>query len=264
MTPPAKLHPFEPRTYRQRCRIPELAAFRVVVKETDLWIHARDEHAALVREEVLEQRGYLERWIQQHPEFAETLNPWNLDEPAPSIVTDMAAAGRSASTGPMAAVAGAMAERVAKKLLPYSDAVLVENGGDLFIHYPEPLTVAVAAGPSPLSMRLGIRLENCRQGRAVCTSSGTVGHSFSLGSADAVCVVASSGALADAAATAIGNRVHGDDDIGAAIEFGRRNGDDDIGAAIEFGRRIAGIEGILVIRGRASGAWGDLTLIPLK
>jgi ApbE superfamily uncharacterized protein (UPF0280 family) len=248
MTPSAAIHPFEPRTYRQHCRIPELTAFRVVVKETDLWIHARKDLTDLAREQVLEQRGYLERWIQQHPGFAETLNPWDLDEPAPFIVTQMAAAGRTAGTGPMAAVAGAMAESVARKLNTCSDAVLVENGGDLFILYPAPLTIAVAAGPSKLSMRLGIRLEDCRRGRALCTSSGSVGHSLSLGSADAVCVVARSGALADAAATAIGNRVQSDADIGAAIEFGRR---------------LAGIEGILVIRGSTSGAWGDLSLVPL-
>jgi ApbE superfamily uncharacterized protein (UPF0280 family) len=149
----------------------------------------------------------------------------------------------------MAAVAGALAESVAHKLRTRSDAVLVENGGDLYIHYPAPLTIAVAAGPSPLSMRLGIRLEDCCHGRAVCTSSGSVGHSLSLGSADAVCVVAASGALADAAATAIGNRVPSDAEIGAAIEFGRS---------------LAGVEGILVIRGRASGAWGDLSIVPLK
>jgi hypothetical protein len=76
-----------------------------------------------------------------------------------------------------------------------------------------------------------------------------VGHSLSLGSADAVCVIAASGALADAAATAIGNRVQSEADIRAAIEFGRR---------------IAGVQGLLVVRGRASGAWGGLSLVPLK
>jgi ApbE superfamily uncharacterized protein (UPF0280 family) len=240
---------FEPRTYRQHCRIPELTAFRVIVKETDLWVHAREDLTAWTREQVLEQRGYLEGWITRYPEFGTTLKPWLIDEPAPAIVTEMVAAGRAAGTGPMAAVAGALAEAVATKLCLRSDAVLVENGGDLFIHYPAPLTIAVAAGPSKLSMRLGIRLDDCSRGRALCTSSGSVGHSLSLGSADAVCVVAACGALADAAATAIGNRVQREADIGPAIEFGRR---------------IAGVQGVLVIRGRASGAWGDLVIEPLK
>jgi ApbE superfamily uncharacterized protein (UPF0280 family) len=241
--------PFEPRTYRQRCRIPQLAAFRVVVKETDLWIHARTALTDLAREVVLQQRGYLDAWIARYPDYGETLVPWSCAGPAPAIVAEMAAAGQAAGTGPMAAVAGAMAEAVAKRLALHSDAVLVENGGDLFIRHPDPLTVAVAAGSSPLSMRLGIRLGDCRQGRALCTSSGTVGHSYSFGAADAVCVVAASGALADAAATAIGNHVQQ-----AA----------DIRTAIEFGRGIAGVQGLLVIKDSSSGAWGDIELVPLK
>jgi ApbE superfamily uncharacterized protein (UPF0280 family) len=240
--------PFEPRTYRQRCRIPELAAFQVVVKETDLWIHARTALTDLAREVVLQQRGYLEAWIARYPDYGETLVPWSCGGPAPAIVAEMASAGQAAGTGPMAAVAGAMAEAVAKRLANRSDAVLVENGGDLFIRHPDPLTVAVAAGQSPLSMRLGIRLQDCRQGRALCTSSGTVGHSLSFGSADAVCVAAASGALADAAATAIANRIHKAGDIRAAIEFGRG---------------IMGVDGLLVIKGSSSGAWGDIELVPL-
>lgn len=240
--------PYEPRTYRQRCRLPELTAFRVVVKETDLWIHARDDLSALARDTVMEQRGYLETWIAQHPDFATTLEPWPLTSPAPAIVSQMTAAGNAAGTGPMAAVAGALAEAVACGLKPHSANVLVENGGDLFIRHDAPLTVAVAAGPSPLSMRIGIRLTNCSRGRAICTSSASVGHSLSLGAADAVCAIAVSGALADAAATAIGNHVQSEDDIRSAIDFGRT---------------IDGVEGLLVIKGRASGAWGDLSLVPL-
>jgi ApbE superfamily uncharacterized protein (UPF0280 family) len=240
---------YEPRTYRQRCQIPELIAFQVTVKETDLWIHARTAMPDLAKEVVLEQRGYLEAWIVQHPAYAETLTPWSFEGPAPAIVSEMAAAGQAAGTGPMAAVAGAMAEKVATRLGAHSDTVLVENGGDLFIRHPEPLTVAVSAGDSPLSMRLGIRLQDCHRGKALCTSSGTVGHSHSFGVADAVCVVAASGALADAAATAIGNRIQEATDIRAAIEFGRR---------------IEGVEGLLVIKGNTSGAWGDLELVPLQ
>jgi ApbE superfamily uncharacterized protein (UPF0280 family) len=240
---------YEPRTYRQRCRIPELVAFQVAVKETDLWIHARTAMPDLAKEVVLEQRGYLEAWIAQYPTYAETLTPWSCEGPAPAIVSEMAAAGQTAGTGPMAAVAGAISETVANRLGAHSDAVLVENGGDLFIRHPEPLTVAVAAGGSPLSMRLGICLKDCQQGKALCTSSGTVGHSQSFGAADAVCVVAASGALADAAATAIGNRIQQPTDIRAAIEFGRK---------------IRGVEGLLVIKGNTSGAWGDIELVPLQ
>ncbi|MDJ0783405.1 MAG: UPF0280 family protein [Desulfosarcinaceae bacterium] len=240
--------PHEPRTYRQRCRLPDMTAYQVVVKETDLWIQSPVDLRKEARELVLQQRGYLENWIVQYPAFRDALTPWPLEMPAPAIVAEMAAAGQAAGTGPMAAVAGALAEAVARGLHRHSEMVLVENGGDVFIQYPYPLTIAVAAGASPLSMRLGIRIDDCRQGRAVCTSSGTVGHSLSMGSADAICVISDSGALADAVATAIGNRVRCEADIGPAVEFGSA---------------VPGVDGILVIRGSVSGAWGDLTLVPL-
>ena len=83
----------------------------------------------------------------------------------------------------------------------------------------------------------------------ICTSSGTIGHSVSHGHADAVVVTARSCALADAAATAIGNRVKDRQEINTAIGFGKQ---------------IEGIEGILVIIGPEMGAWGQLELVPLK
>jgi ApbE superfamily uncharacterized protein (UPF0280 family) len=105
------------------------------------------------------------------------------------------------------------------------------------------------AGNSPLSMKMGIRLPDAIHGIGVCTSSGTVGHSFSTGSADAVCVVACSCALADAVATAIGNRIRSSRDVKTAIAFGQA---------------IDGVSGIVVVAGREMGAWGQLELVGLN
>jgi hypothetical protein len=84
---------------------------------------------------------------------------------------------------------------------------------------------------------------------AVCTSSGTLGHSFSLGRADASLVISGSAALADAAATAIGNRVS-------------RKGD--IEPAIAFGKEIEGVVGIIVVLGKEIGMWGEVDLVPIS
>ena len=119
-------------------------------------------------------------------------------------MADMVKAGKNAGVGPMAAVAGAIAEHVGLGLLKSTNHVIVENGGDIFIKTDAPLTVGIFAGKSSLSLRIGIRLSGGPKPMAVCTSSGTVGHSLSLGRADAVCVAADSCAIADAAATAIG------------------------------------------------------------
>ena len=97
-------------------------------------------------------------------------------------------------------------------------------------------------------MQVGLQLSGQKKPTAVCTSSGTLGHSMSLGKADAVCVVADSCALADAAATSIGNLIQSEADINAAIAAGRR---------------IAGIAGVVIILGEKIGVWGDLEIVPL-
>jgi hypothetical protein len=161
----------------------------------------------------------------------------------------MIRAGNAAGVGPMAAVAGAVAEGVGRCLLEHSRQVVVENGGDIFLKTGRPAVVGLFAGHSPLSMKIGIRLAETGDGIGVCTSSGTVGHSLSTGRADAVCVVAHSCALADAAATAIANRIHAPDGIEPAVSFGRS---------------IAGVLGIVAVCGREMGAWGQVELVPMK
>lgn len=237
------------RTYRGRVNPPGLTGFRTVVQESDLYVHADGDFNRLVRDSVLLHRGYIETYIAQQPGFATSLRPWPEDRLMPNIVRAMVAAGRAAGVGPMAAVAGAIAEAVGRDLLVQSREVIVENGGDLFVHMARPLTVAIFAGDSPLSMKIGLRIESGNGPQAVCTSSGRIGHSLSMGRAHAVCVVAADGALSDATATAIGNRIVCSDDIPAALDFGRT---------------IDGISGIVAIYEDRMGMWGDLELIPLS
>ena len=108
----------------------------------------------------------------------------------------------------MAAVAGAIAEYVGRSLLLQGvREVMVENGGDIFLSRKKDCTVAIFAGQSPLSNKVGVLIAGKDMPRAVCTSSGTVGHSLSFGDADSVTVLASSTPLADAVATRLGNEV---------------------------------------------------------
>lgn len=236
------------RSYRQLVR-GWLPPMHVTVRETDLCVYARGISTQDIREAVITQRGHLEGYIERFPKFAQTLVPWPEDALAPPIVRDMILAGRTAAVGPMAAVAGAVAERIGRDLLSRTDEIIVENGGDIFIKTLHPLTVAVFAGHSPLSLNIGIEIQPASQAMAVCTSSGSVGHSFSEGLADAVCVLSRSCALADAAATAMGNRVRHSRDIQPAIHWGRT---------------ISGVEGILVIIGEKMGVWGEIQLKPLR
>lgn len=238
----------EPRTYRDQIRNDGLVSFTVTVKETDLFVLAGQKLEKVTLDSVLSHRGYLEAFIAQHPDFAVSLVPWPFSGPMPRIVSDMILAGKKTGVGPMAAVAGAVAERVGTDLLSHSKEVIIENGGDVFIKTGSPVTVGIFAGKSPLSLKIGLKVHPAEHPVAVCTSSGSVGHSLSFGRADAVCVVSASCALADAAATAIGNRVR----TGADIQRG-----------IDFGKSIRGVDGVLVIFGDRIGVWGEMELVPL-
>lgn len=236
------------RIYRQLVKT-RLKATRVIVQETDLCIYADRDVSTSAKEAVIRQRGYMENYMRRHPDFAPSLNPLPMDDLAPKIVKDMMDAGRKAQVGPMAAVAGAVAEHVGNDLLAYTDEVIVENGGDIFIKKSESVTVGIFAGKSPLSLKIGLKIAPGRTPVSVCTSSGSIGHSLSFGKADAVCVVAGKCALADAAATAIGNQVK------------RKT---DINSAIGFGRKIDGVAGIVIICEDQIGLWGDIETVPLE
>jgi ApbE superfamily uncharacterized protein (UPF0280 family) len=240
---------YQERTYRNLVDAGELSTFRVVVQETDLQVHADRKLVTETRELVLEQRGYVEAYIKAHPEFLTTLAPWRQMGPAAKIVSDMVQAGTRTGVGPMAAIAGAISENVGRGLLTYSDQIIVENGGDIFIKADRPVTIGIYAGSSPLSMQVGIQLKSENKPMAVCTSSGTLGHSLSLGRAHAVSVVADSCALADAAATSIGNLVQSEADISTGIAAGQT---------------IAEIAGIVIIAGSKIGVWGDLEIVPIS
>jgi hypothetical protein len=240
---------YRKRTYRECICRTGLVSFNVTVRETDLQIWATRHLETVATRAVLQHREYIESHIRLYPEFLTTLVPIYHQGPAPRIIANMLEASIQAQVGPMAAVAGAMAEQVGRVLLKHSNDVIVENGGDIFLNIAQPATIAIFAGKSPLSMKLGLQFKENSGPFAVCTSSGTIGHSLSQGNADAVCTISSSCALADAAATAIGNRVQRTSDIQNAITYGKT---------------IQGLSGIIVIIQDKIGLWGNITVVPLK
>jgi ApbE superfamily uncharacterized protein (UPF0280 family) len=168
-------------------------------------------------------RSSIEAYIGSSPDFLNSLKPLPHDALAPPIVREMIGAGMAANVGPMAAVAGAIADHVGRDLLEYSRNVIVENGGDIFMHCTSDIRVGIFAGRSALSNRIALKIRKEEMPLGVCTSSGTVGHSLSFGKADAVRVKAGTACLADAAATAIGNRVKDKTDIQTALEAGNED-----------------------------------------
>jgi uncharacterized protein len=237
---------YEERTYRNRVRASGLCTFHVLVKETDLWVSADSDLVHETRDLVFDLRHQLESYIARHPRFLSTLEPWPDDPLAPPLVRDMIRASGMTAVGPMAAVAGALAQHAGEGLLEYSDQVIVENGGDIFMLLDRSATVNVFAGRSPLSEKIGIRIERERMPMGICSSSGTVGHSLSLGKADAVCLLSKSAGLADAGATALGNRIRHEQDL---HRFGH------------WAEGVKGLLGGLIILGKKMAAWGEVELV---
>ena len=238
----------EPRTYRGWLRS-ELRRFRVRVGESDLLISAERSLRSLAERALRSARADLESYLQSDPGFREALRPYDPGPEAPPLVQEMARAARACGVGPMAAVAGAVAEQVGRALLAETGQVIVENGGDIFLYSTRVRTAAIYAGSSPLSGRLGLRVSRTEQALGLCTSSGTVGPSLSLGRADAAMVLATSAALADAAATALGNRVQSENDIAGALEHLQT---------------LEGVLGGAVIIGEHLGAWGEVEFVPVS
>ncbi len=238
---------YEPRVYRKTAESPDLVGFSVSAAETDLYIQAENRLVAEAREATRQARAQVEKQISRQPEFATSLNPLPAPSNAPAVVASMVRAAAHAGTGPMAAVAGAIAEYVGERLLAHSRQVIVENGGDIFLATRVPRIVAIRAGKSSLSGHIGLVIAGGVK-LGVCTSSGRVGHSLSAGRADAVVVVAEDAALADAVATAAANRVSGAQDCQSAVTWAAELGD---------------IIGVVVICGETLAAWGEIELEPL-
>jgi len=126
--------------------------------------------------------------------------------------------------------------------------VIVENGGDIFLKVNRPVTVSIFAGDSPLSEKIGLTIPNRQMPIGICSSSGTVGHSLSMGVADAVCLLSSSAILADGAATALGNRIKSKEQLEIVAQWADK---------------MEGILGGVVVIGDSMAAWGDVELVSL-
>lgn len=245
----------ERRFYRDGMGEGRFVSFRVTRGETDLWIGVdpaswRPELPAETVRFVERARGDLVDYIVGRPEFRISYEPLSDDPAAPPIARAMLDAARAAGVGPMAAVAGALSDAVAEFL---SDAVsvreaVVENGGDIRLAVAAPCLVSIHAGRSPLSDLIAVEAGGPGLPAGIATSAGRLGHSFSYGRADACVAAAGSAALADAYATACGNR------LGSAADLRRE---------LEAAKTRPGLRGLAAIVGGSFGCAGDIRIAAL-
>lgn len=221
----AKSPAYQPRLYREVMGNSRWTSFRSSWRETDLWVamdweHYSREAERYTMDRILFYRRILEEHITLHPEFRDSLSPVVAPGGVHPIIKEMSDAALAAGTGPMSAVAGAMAEYICRDLMAEfgAEEVIIENGGDIFLRLEAPATVAVHAGSSPLSEKIALQPVPEDTPLALCCSSGTVGHSLSFGMADACMIACRNGAMADACATAFCNSVKSADMVHEVTE----------------------------------------------
>ncbi len=221
-------------------------AFQVVVEQTDLWVVARKDLTREVAAWVTDLRGQLKAYMALDPAFGPSLAPVAVPAGAPEIVQAMSRAGAACGVGPMAAVAGTIARMVAERFVDESPDILVENGGDIAMFSTRPRTVGILADPAG-GARLGVRIPAEDFPCALCASSARIGHSLSLGRGELAVARARDASLADAAATALCNRIRDARDLPDVAELARGFGLDGVFAQAE---------------GRVA-AWGRMELVAL-
>lgn len=220
--------------------------FTVVDKESDLHISAKSSIEKEAKMYLAKYRKAIKDYGDNNIEFYKSLVPLEVSENANEIIKNMATAAKDAKVGPMAAVAGAISQYVGLELLKYTDEIIIENGGDIFIKTNKTRKIMIYAGKSPFSEKIALSIAPEDTPLGICTSAGTIGHSLSFGNADAVVVLSKDTLLADATATAIGNIIKGPNDIDKGIEYGKA---------------ITGVEGILIIIDDKMGVWGKIELV---
>jgi ApbE superfamily uncharacterized protein (UPF0280 family) len=240
---------YEERSYRKIARPRELLCYEVRYKETDLLCCTTTDMKQRIEERTQFYRYQLEGYIGMRQAFRDSLVPVEDDIFAPPIAREMIKTAGLLGIGPMATVAGAMAEFVGNDIAGDTEEFIIENGGDIYLRTGKERISLIYAKDSPFSEKIGIKLKPHREPYGVCTSSATVGPSLSLGKADAVCVIARSSLFADGLATFVGNRVKKKDDIAPAIEKG------------SF---FSGVRGILIVMGEHLGAWGDIEIVKMR
>ena len=216
---------YKERSYRSRFSNDERRWFCVKFLESDLWIGVDNgSYSASMEADVyamlVELRRSMDAYLLMDPAYKTALTQYDAGLEAPAILKDMSKVSHTTGIGPMSAVAGAVALRVANFIKQQYGVkeVIVENGGDIYAEAHSDMDIAVFAGQSPLSEKIGLHIPEADFPLGICTSSGTVGPSLSLGRADAVMIVCRDVLQADSYATAMANRIQSVNDLQPVID----------------------------------------------
>ncbi len=240
---------YQKRFYRRGIKAGDLIRTHISVEETDLEILSdKTPNKTWLKQQILNYRQDIKNYIAKDRSFLASLKPINVELDSPLIIKRMSQAGKLTNVGPMAAVAGSIAQLLAEDLLNKGyNELIIENGGDIFLtRQRKNRKVLIFAGDSKFSDKLTLLIRPSQTPCGICTSSATFGHSLSFGNADSVVIIAKDAALADAVATATCNLVKSKNDFNKAIEFARN---------------IMGVSGVVIILGNNLASWGEIELV---
>lgn len=180
---------------------------RIQNKETIARITADESFIPIAECEIANRREEIEHFIAENPEFQATLDPYFVSSDAPPIIREMAKASAKAGVGPMASVAGAIAKYVLSAMQSAGCThAIVDNGGDIALLNSRTIVIGIYTGAAAVR-DIGLKIPPRDRMLGICTSSGVIGHSLSFGKSHASVTIADDPVLADAAATALGNRI---------------------------------------------------------
>ena len=217
------------------------------IKESKITIKTDPEAFTAAVLSILEHRNQLEAYVKNEPAFLTALEPVNVWREAPKVIMRMDEASRIAGVGPMASVAGAIADLAVEAAIDAgARGVLVENGGEVSIDGDYTFHVALNVRGTILSDNIGFKVTPKDYPIGIATSSATSGHAISFGVADAVTVFSKNAAYADALATCICNAVVGESPE-QAVEAG-----------LSTAKGIREIRGVIIVVGDKVGIVGRL------
>ena len=178
------------RTYRDYAETARWKSFRVKVETSDLYIRAGSDLSERAERVVRGLRDRIFEHIDRQNEFLTSYTPVERLAGCPPVIDMMYDASERAGVGPMAAVAGAVAECTGRELLSFTDELIVENGGDIWMMTAGPALIRIYPGGHHFNA-VSIRISPDGTPCGICTSSARIGPSFSFGAADAATVIRS-------------------------------------------------------------------------
>ncbi len=232
--------------YRKNILQSHRYAWQASYRHTELLISADSDIKEKIKgllEEIYRQLDYC---IQKEPAFLKSLSPVKVKPFFPEAIRNMCRLSALFNVGPMAAVAGAVNDFLAAGLKSSCNELIIENGGDLYIKSGRDINTGVYVKNSFFKDLITVQVDSADMPCGICSSSGTFGHSLSLGNCDLAVVLSDSSTGADAAATAVANSI---------------NTVEDIRKSIDFFKGLSPVKGLLIIKKDIVGIWGKIRLV---